>query len=129
MRVFLTGSHDAEWRWNLSDFFQECQIEFFDSFEYSREFSSIFKLFRILEGCDGVIACFSRNERQHLETALELSYASKLAKEILVVDHMGRRQSWIHSMPYSLNFSSLDGLKAYLTKMIAIPQKTPRLLG
>ena len=129
MRIFLTGSQESEWRWDLSDFFRERRIEFFDSFEYSQEFSSVFKLLKILEGCDGVIACFSENERQHLQTVLELSYASKLAKEILVVDRMRCQQSWIHAMPYSLNFLTLDGLKAHLTKMMTTTQKSPRLLG
>ena len=59
MRVFLAGSQNFEWRWNLSDFLKENQIDFFDSTDYPQEFSSIFKYFKILEGCDGIIACFS----------------------------------------------------------------------
>ena len=129
MKIFLTGSYDSEWRWNIADFFKERQIEFFDSIEYPQEFVSIFKLLRTLESCDGIIACFSTWEPQHLQTILELGYASKLAKEIMVVDRMRRRQSWIHTLPYSRSFPHLDGLKEHLTRAIAFPQKSPKLFG
>lgn len=123
MRIFLTGSHEFEWRWTISDFLRERHIEFFDSADYSREFASIFKYFKILEGCDGVIACFSGRGSQHLETVLELSYASKLAKEIMVVDGAQRKKSWIHALPYSTSFPHLDGLKEHLLKATSSPEK------
>ena len=123
MRIFLTGSHDFDWRWSISDFLKQRHIEFFDSANYPRELASIFKYFRILEGCDGVIACFSRWEPQHLETVLELGYASKLGKEIMVVDGTQRKKSWIHSLPYSTSFPHLDGLKEHLLKAVSSPEK------
>jgi hypothetical protein len=129
MRMFLTGSQYIEWRWNLSDFFQEHQIDVFDSVEYPREYSSIFKYFRILEGCDGVIACFSKVEPQHLATVLEISYASKLGKEIMIVDEAQRKKSWIHYLPYSTSFSNIEGLKEYLTKAVASPKKYHQFFG
>jgi hypothetical protein len=129
MKVFLTGSQGLDWRWNIGGFLREQQIDFFDSAEYPREFLSLFKYFKILEGCDGLIACFSKWEPQHLQTVLEISYASKLGKEILVVDHAYRRKSWVHTLPYSMNFPNLDGLKEHLVKTISSPQKQPRLLG
>ena len=129
MRIFLTGSQNLEWRGNISGFLREQQIDFFDAAVYPKEFASLFKYFKILEECDGLIACFSKWEPQHLQTVLEISYASKLGKEILVVDHVHCRKSWVHVLPYSLNFSDLDGLKAHLVKAIASPQKPLRLLG
>jgi hypothetical protein len=129
MRIFLTGSQDLEWRWRISDFLREKQIDFFNSADYPREFFSIFKYFKILEGCDGVIACFSRLEPQHLQTVLEISYASKLAKEIMVIDEAQRKKSWIHCLPYSVSFPNLDGLKEHLTKAVSSPKKYPQLFG
>jgi hypothetical protein len=129
MRIFLTGSQDAEWRWNLEGFFQEYEIDFFDSNEYAPEFSSVFKRLKILEGCDGVIACCPKHDRRHLQTVLELSYASKLAKQILLVDSLRRRKSWIHTLPYSLNFPTLDGLKEHLTKMVSSPKRSTLFWG
>lgn len=129
MRVFLTGSQDFEWRWQMSAFLTEKQIDFFDSADYPREFASLFEYFRILEGCDGVIACFAREEPQHLKTVLELGYASKLAKGIFVVDGTPHGQGWIHTLPYSMSFPDLDGLKAHFVKAFATPQKQARLIG
>lgn len=128
MRVFLTGSNEREWRWNISDFLHENAIDFFDAADYPQEFASIFKFLKILEGCDGVIACFSKWEPQHLQTVIELGYASKLAKEIMVVDRM-RRKTWIHALPYTRSFPHLDGLKEHLTQVATTPKKTPRLIG
>lgn len=129
MRIFLTGSQETEWRWNLEAFLQEYEIDFFDSAEYAAEFSSVFKRLKILEGCDGVIACCPKDDRQHLQTVLELSYASKLVKQILVVDCLRRRKSWIHTLPYSLNFPNLDGLKEHLTKMMSSPKRSTLFWG
>jgi len=129
MRIFLTGSQDTEWRWNLEDFLRDSDIDYFDSAEYPPEFSSVFKRLKILEGCDSLIAYFSRYEPQHLQTVLELSYASKLAKQIIVVDRLRRRQSWIHALPYALNFPTLDGLKEHLTRVISSPKKATLLWG
>lgn len=129
MKLFLTGCHDVEWRWNISSFLSESKIEFFDAASYPRKFVSVFKLLKVLESCDGVIACFFTWEPQHLQTVLELGYASKLAKEIMVVDRMRRRQSWIHTLPYSQSFPHLDGVKEHLTRSVAFPPKTPRLFG
>lgn len=123
MRIFLTGSHDFDWRWSLSDFLKEWCIEFFDATDYPREGASIFTSFKILEGCDGVIAGLSVWEPQHLETVLELGYASKLAKEIMIVGGAQRQQSWIHTLPYSTCFANLDGLKKHLLKMVSSPEK------
>lgn len=129
MRIFLTGSQEFEWRWKICDFLKKSDIDFFDAADYPREFASIFKYFRILEECDGVIACFSDWEPQHLETVLELSYASKLAKEIMVVDDLQRRKSWIHALPYSISFPDLDGLKDHLVKSQSFPRLQPRFFG
>jgi hypothetical protein len=129
MRIFLTGSEENEWRWELSDFLREQDIAFFDSAEDTSAFSSIFKRLKILESCDSVVAWLPRHERQHLQTALELSYASKLAKQIFLIDRLKRRKSWIHAMPYTLNFPTLDGLKDHLCKIISTPEKTPLLWG
>ncbi len=129
MRIFLTGSQNLEWRWNIGDFLKERHIEFFDSANYLYEFASIFKYFKILEGCDGLIACFSRWEPQHLQTVLEISYASKLAKEIMIVDDAQRKKSWIHFLPYSMSFPSLEGLKEHLIKASLSSQKYPQLFG
>ncbi len=124
MRIFLTGSHHFDWRWSISDFLRERHIEFFDAADYPRELASIFKYFKILEECDGVIAGFSTWEPQHLETVLELSYASKLAKEIMVVGGAQRQKSWIHALPYSTSFANLDGLKEHLLKTVSSPEKS-----
>ena len=129
MRCFLTGSLDAEWRWNLGDFLRKSEIEYFDSADYPAEHASIFKHFKILEGCDSVIACVPNHERRHLQTVLELSYASKLAKQILIIDCLRRRKSWIHALPYSLNFSTLDSLKEHLSRVISTPKKATLLWG
>ncbi len=129
MRCFLTGSLDAEWRWNLGDFLRKSDIEYFDSAEYSTEHTSVFKRFKILEGCDSVIASVPNQERRHLQTVLELSYASKLAKQILIIDCLRRRKSWIHTLPYSLNFSTLENLKEHLIKVISTPKRTTLLWG
>jgi hypothetical protein len=129
MRIFLTGSSELEWRWNIGGFLREQCVEVFDAVEYPREFASLFKYFKILEGCDGVIACFSGIEPQHLQTVLQISYASKLNKEILIVAQAHNRKSWIHTLPYSLNFSDLEDLKAHLSMMMAISPKEPRLFG
>ena len=129
MRIFLTGSHECDWRWEMSAFLEESAIDFFDAVEYPQAFSSIFKLFKILEGCDGIIACLSSEEPQHLQTVLELGYASKLAKEIMVVDRM-RRKTWIHDLPYARSFPHLDGLKEHLIRMIETPPiAPPKLFG
>jgi hypothetical protein len=129
MRVFLTGSQNLEWRWSISGFLREKQIDFFDSADYPREFASIFKYFKILEGCDGVIACFSKKEPRHLQTVLEISYASKLAKEIMVVDEAQHKKSWIHVLPYSVSFPDLEGLKQHLIKATSSPKHHPQLFG
>jgi hypothetical protein len=128
MRVFLTGNHQGDWRLEMGAFLQESAIDFFDAVKYPHAFSSIFKLFRILEGCDGIIACLSSEEPQHLQTVLELGYASKLAKEIMVVDRM-RRKTWIHDLPYARSFPHLEGLKFHLAQLASIPKKSPRLVG
>ena len=129
MRCFLTGSQDAEWRWNLEDFLRESAIEYFDSIEYPVEYASVFKRLKILEGCDNVIACLPGHERQHLQTALELSYASKLAKQILLIDCFRRRKSWIHALPYSLNFSTVDALKDHLSRVMTTPKRATLYWG
>lgn len=128
MRVFLTGSYAYDWRGEMTAFLQENAIDFFDAVKYPQEFSSVFKLFKILEGCDGIIACFSPEEPQHLATVLQLGYASKLAKEIMVVDRM-RRKTWIHDLPYAHSFPHLEGLKFHLAQLSSIPKKAPRLIG
>ncbi len=129
MRCFLTGSQDAEWRWNLGDFLRESEIEFFDSIDYPVEYASVFKRLKILEGYDSVIACIPNHERQHLQTALELSYACKLGKQILLIDCLRRRKSWLHTLPYSLNFPTLDGLKEHLSRVMSTPKRATLLWG
>lgn len=118
-----------EWRWSLSDFLRECDIEYFDSVEYPAEYASVFKRLKILEGCDSVIACVPNTERQHLQTALELGYACKLAKQILVIDCLRRRKSWLHTLPYSLNFSTMDALKEHLARVVSTPKRATLLWG
>jgi nucleoside 2-deoxyribosyltransferase len=129
MRYFLTGSAEPEWRGDVSDFLQERQIEYVDSLAYTAEYASVFKRLKILEGCDNVIACLPNDERQHLQTVLEVSYACKLAKPILIIDCLRRRKSWLHALPYSLNFSSVDALKTHLAKVMSTPKRATLLWG
>lgn len=129
MKVFLTGNHDLEWRWDIADFLTEKQIDFFDPIDYPFEFSSIFKYLKILESCDLLIAYFVGLQTQHLMSMLEVSYASKLAKEVMVVDDVPRQNNWARFLPYSMSFSDLDGLKNYLTKMTIFSETRPRLFG
>lgn len=129
MKVFLTGNHDLEWRWDIADFLTEKQIDFFDPIDYPFEFSSTFKYLKILESCDLLIAYFVGLQTQHLMSMLEVSYASKLAKEVMVVDDVPRQNNWARFLPYSMSFSDLDGLKNYLTKMTVFSETRPRLFG
>lgn len=129
MRCFLTGSQEHEWRWNVGDFLTECDINYVDSLDSPLEPLSTFKRLKLLEGCDSVIACLPTDERHHLHTLLELSYACKLAKQILLIDRLRRRRSWIHALPYSLNFPSVDALKDHLARVIATPPRATLFWG
>ena len=93
------------------------------------EFSSIFKQFKILEKCDLLIANFTGLRRRHLMSMLEISYASKLAKEVMIVDDIPCRKHWVSRLPYSKVFFTLDGVKEYLHEMLLLPHPPhPRLL-
>jgi hypothetical protein len=130
MRIFLTGSHDFEWRWQISAFLGEHRIEVLNPTDAESDPDAIFTHFRMLEGCDGLIVCFSQPEqRRRLHTVLEISYASKLTKDIMVVDSLQRSKSWIHALPYSRHFPDLDCLQDYLCKTMAATLTRPRLFG
>ena len=129
MRVFLTGNRDLEWKWDIADFLTKQHVDFFDPTDYPSEFSSIFKQFKILEGCDLLIAYFAGLQTHPLISMLEISYASKLAKEVMVVDNVPQKKSWTHFLPYSMSFPDLDGLKDYLTEMLLFSETHPRLFG
>ena len=129
MRVFLTGNRDLEWRWDIAAFLAKQQVDFFDPSDYSPEFSSIFKQLKILEGCDLLIAYFAGLQTHPLMSMLEVSYASKLAKEVMVVDNIPREKSWVRFLPYSMSFPDLDGLKDYLARILLFSKTRPRFLG
>lgn len=126
MRVFLTGSHDLDWRCEITDFLTRKQIDFFDPSDYPPEFSSIFKQLKILEGCDLLIAYFAGIQTRHLRSMLEISYASKLVKEVMIVDDIPRIQSWVQIFPYSKSFPDLNGVKDYLTQMLISQNSQPQ---
>lgn len=128
-KVFLTGNREPDWRWDLSDFLTQHEIVVFDPADAFPDLSSIFKYLKVLESCDLLIAYFAGIERHPLASVLEMSYASKLAKDVVVVDDIPSQRSWLHFTPYSKSFSDLQGLKAYLTKMLATPPQRPRLVG
>jgi hypothetical protein len=129
MRVFLTGKRDLEWRWDLADFLTKRDIDFFDPTTYPVEFLSIFKQFKILEGCDLIIACFAGLQTHPLLSILEISYASKLAKEVIIVDDVPEEHAWAGSLPHSKRFLDLDGLKGYLSKTYLTSITHPRFFG
>jgi len=129
MKVFLAGTQQHVWREELGDFLTARQIKFFDPLACAPGVLSIFKCYRILETCDAVIACLANWEPQHLEMVLEVSYASLLAKEIMLVDDFHSRKSWPYALPYTTNFASLDRLKDYLTTLTETPQTSRRLFG
>ena len=91
--------------------------------------SAFLVIFQLSVEILGIIAYFSEWEPRHLETVLELSYASKLAKEIMVVDDRQPRKSWVHALPYSTSFSNLEILKVHLTKNLLFPRTQPRIFG
>jgi len=128
-KVFLTGNREPEWRWDLSDFLTQREVDVFDPAGAFPDLASIFKYLKVLEGCDLLIAYFAGIERHPLASVLEMSYASKLAKDVVVVDDMPSKRSWRHFTPYSMSFSDLPDLKAYLAKMLAIHPQRPRLIG
>lgn len=130
MRVFLTGNRDFEWRDEIADFLTQTRIDFFDPVECPAEFSSAFRQLKILEGCDLLIAYFAGLPQRHLLPMLEISYASKLAKEVMIVDDIPRQRNWISRLlPYSTVVSNLDGVKEHLAQMVFSPPSQPRLFG
>lgn len=129
MRVFLTGSYEMAWRDDLADFLMAQQIDVFDSMSYPVEMSSTFKYLKILEECDMLIANLSGVPRRRLISMLEMTYASALAKDIMVVDDICQAAQWTFALPYSMSFPTLDRLKGHLISTISSPRTQSRLLG
>lgn len=130
MKAFLSGNHSQEWRWDIRDFLTQHRIEYFDPVNFSPDRFSIVNDLKILESCDILIAYLAEWERQQLQTMLELSYASRLAKEVMVVTHIRRDiRYWTGMLPYSLTFSNLDGLKHHLIRANISANKQSRFLG
>ncbi len=129
MRVFLTGNRDDQWRCEIADFLSSKQIDFFDPTHYPSEFFSIFKQFRIIEGCDLLIAYFAGMQSRHLISMLEISYASKLGKNVMIIDDIPQKQCWVREFPCSLSFPNLKGVKDQLSKMLRAPNSQTRFFG
>jgi IS5 family transposase len=110
-KVFLTGNREPEWRWDVSDFLIQREVTVFDPADTFPDASSIFKYLKVLESCDLLIAYLAGIEQHPLAAMLEMSYASKLAKDVVVVDDIPSQRSWLHFTPYSMSFSDLDNLK------------------
>jgi len=129
MRVFLTGNHEQAWRTELGEFFAMYHIDVFDSTGCAAEFFPIFKQLKMLEGCDSLIANFSGMSQQRLMALLEVSYASKLAKEVMIIADIPRKLFWGSDSPYSKVFADVAGLKDYLTQTSLDRMLRPRLVG
>ncbi len=129
MRAFLTGSEECEWRWNLADFLLKKQIDVVDPVTSLPKHDSTFRQLKILEGCDLFIVNLCGIQRQHLLLILEMSYASKLAKEVMIVDNIPQRTFLTCRFPSSRSFVDLNGLKAYLNRMLLAIQAHPRMFG
>ncbi|MBD3306465.1 hypothetical protein GF339_08705 [candidate division KSB3 bacterium] len=130
MRAFLTGKRGDEWRWDIGNFLTDQDIEFVDPAEdLCSSAASLFKQFKLLEGCDLLIAYFAGLRTHPLISVLEMEYASRLAKDVMVVGNLPQDRQWTRSFPYSLSFPDLEGLKAHLTTRFHSPGKHLRLIG
>lgn len=127
MRAFLTGHNDAPWRGELSEYLLEHRIDVINPIDAAPDSMFVFKQFKLLESCDLLIAYFSGVERRPLATMLAIGYASKLAKEVMIVDDVPRPNRW--RMPYAHSFPNLQYLKNYLDIFLGAPRKQPRLVG
>ena len=129
MRVFLSGKEHRAWRGEISTFLTQQQIDCIDPMNCPPQFSSIFKQFKILESCDLLIANFLGLQNRHLLSMLEISYASELAKEVMIVDDVPHRKDWLNRLPYSKLFDNLDDAKHYLDTLFISHQLQPRFFG
>lgn len=129
MRVFLSGKENRDWRGEISDFLTQQHIDCVDPLNYPPQFSSVFKQFKILEGCDLLFANFLGLQTRHLLSMLEISYASELAKEVMIVDDVPHRKDWLNRLPYSKLFDNLDDAKSYLDTLFISRQLQPRFFG
>lgn len=129
MKVFLSGKENQDWRGEISDFLMQQHIDCVDPLNCPPQFSSIFKQFKILESCDLLIANFLGLQTRHLLSMLEISYASKLAKEVMIVDDVPHRKNWLNRQPYSKLFDNLDDAKHYLDTLFLSHQLQPRFFG
>jgi hypothetical protein len=128
-KVFLTGNRDPEWRWDVADFLIQREIDVVDPGDALPDTECAFKYLKVLESCDLLIAYLIDTHTHPLLSMLEMGYASKLAKDVVIVDNVPYQRSWLHSVPYSQIFANVQGLKAYLSKMLVTPPKHPRLFG
>ena len=127
MRAFLTGHDDAIWRGEISDYLLEHRIDVINPIDAAPDSAFVFKQFKLLESCDLLIAYFAGENRRHLAAMLAISYASKLAKEVMIVDDAPRPNRW--RMPYAHSFPNLQYLKNYLDIFLGAQRKQPRLVG
>lgn len=128
-KVFLTGNRDPEWRWDVADFLTQREIDVVDPSEALPDRDCVFTYLKMLESCDLLIVYLAGVDTHPLISVLEMGYASKLAKDVIIVDNVPYKKSWLHSVPYSQIFVNVQGLKAYLSKMLVTPPKHPRLFG
>ena len=128
-KVFLTGNRDPEWRWDVADFLTQREIDVIDPIDALPDRDAVFKYLKILESCDLLIAYLVGVDTHPLGAVIEMGYASKLAKDVVIVDNVPYQRTWLHSVPYSQIFANVQGLKAYLSKMLVTPPKQPRLFG
>jgi len=127
MRVFLTGHNDAPWQGEISEYLLDRRIDVINSMEAVPDSAFVFKQLKILESCDLLIAYFSGVERRPLAAMLAIGYASKLAKEVMIVDDVPRPNRW--RIPYAHSFPNLHYLKNYLDIFLGAQRKQPRLVG
>ena len=127
MRAFLTGHNDALWRGEISDYLLERRIDVINPADAVSDSAFVFKQFKLLESCDLLIAYFTGVERRPLAAMLAIGYASKLAKEVMIVDDAPRPNRW--RTPYAHSFPNLHDLKNYLDIFLGAPRKQPRLVG
>ncbi|PID58285.1 hypothetical protein CSB45_04250 [candidate division KSB3 bacterium] len=129
MRVFLSGKEHQDWRGEISDFLTQQHIDCIDPMSCPPEFSSLFKQLKTLESCDLLIANFLGLHNRQLLSILEISYASKLAKEIIIVDDISLHKEWLERLPYSKLFVNLEEAKCYLDTFSISGRRQARFFG
>ncbi|PIE33159.1 hypothetical protein CSA56_12580 [candidate division KSB3 bacterium] len=125
MKAFLTGSKEHEWRWDLANFLLDRHIEVIDPVECL----CAFKHFTSLEGCDMLIINLYGSQRSHLLPLLEMSYASKLAKEVMILHAIPHEDLLTFRFPYSKSFVNLQELKEYLSREFLANRSHFRMFG